>query len=70
MFFGKKYITIINPKWEIVKANVKCDYLPRKDEYIFIDENYYEVLNVVHKLDKKNTVLVVVQKMKKIGENT
>lgn len=70
MFFRKKYITLINPKWEIVKANVKYDHLPKKDEFIFIDENYYEVLNVIHKLDDNNTTLVVVQKMKKNDEST
>lgn len=58
--FGKKYtISLINSKWEYIKSNVNITILPRIDEYLYLNEQYYQVVNVVHRLGKKQEIFVV-----------
>jgi hypothetical protein len=65
MFFSKKYtVTFLNSKWEIVKNNIKMDIVPQRDEYIYMDDKYYNVLNVVHSMGKKHNILVVIDETK------
>ncbi len=65
MFFSKKYtITFINSKWEIVKSDIKMKIVPQRDEYIYMDDKYYDVLNVVHSLGKKHNILVIIDETK------
>ena len=51
-------------KWELIKSNVKFVILPRRDEFIYIDELYFQVLNVVHKLNEKQDIFIVVENKK------
>lgn len=63
--FSKKYtVTLLNSKWEIVKSNVKLISIPKKDEYFFIDNKYYDVLNVVHTIEKEHKILVIIEETK------
>lgn len=65
MFFDKKYtVTFINSKWEVVKSNVKLNSIPQRDEYIYMNEKYYDVLNVVHSIDKTHQILVIIDETK------
>ncbi len=65
MFFSKKYtVTFLNSKWEIVKSNIKLKSIPQRDEYIYMDDKYYDVLNVVHSLDKNHNIFVIIQETK------
>jgi hypothetical protein len=65
MFFSKKYtVTFLNSKWEIVKNNIKMNIVPQRDEYIYMDDKYYNVLNVVHSMGKKHNILVVIDETK------
>ena len=65
MFFSKKYtITFINSKWEIVKSGVKMDVIPQRDEYIYMDDKYHSVLNVVHSMGEKHNILVIIDETK------
>ncbi len=65
MFFSKKYtVTFLNSKWEIVKLNIKLKSIPQRDEYIYMDDKYYDVLNVVHSLDKNHNIFVIIQETK------
>ena len=65
MFFNKKYtVTFLNSKWEIVKPNIKLNSIPQRDEYIYMNERYYDVLNVVHSIDKNHQILVVIEETK------
>jgi hypothetical protein len=65
MFFSKKYtITFLNSKWEIVKSNIKLKSIPQRDEYIYMDDKYYDVLNVVHVINKKHEIFVIIQETK------
>jgi hypothetical protein len=65
LFFNKKYtVTLLNSKWEIVKSEIKLNTVPRRDEYIYIDDTYYDVLNVVHSIGKYHNILVIIQETK------
>jgi len=46
-----------------MKRNLKLRVIPRKDEYIFLDDQYYEVLNVVHRLNTKQDIFVIVDEL-------
>lgn len=65
MFFDKKYtVTFLNSKWEIVKSDVKLNSIPQRDEYIYMNDKYYDVLNVVHSIDKNHKILVIIEETK------
>lgn len=60
--FKKKYnISMIDSKWIPIKRNVKINIIPRRDEFIWVDEKYYQVINVVHSITDKHEVLLVVE---------
>lgn len=63
MFKRKYTVTLLNSKWEIVKINVNFTIIPRKDEYIYLDEQYYEVVNIVHMLNKKQDIFVIISEV-------
>jgi hypothetical protein len=64
--FSKKYsVTILNGEWSILKKDIKLDVLPRIDEYLYFDDAYYVVLNIVHMLGKKHELYVIVEKKEK-----
>ena len=65
MFFSKKYtVTFLNSKWEIVKSEIKLKTIPKRDEYVYMDNKYYDVLNVVHSISKKHKIFVIIQETK------
>lgn len=65
MFFSKKYtVTFLNSKWEIVKSEINLKTIPQRDEYVYMDDKYYDVLNVVHSISKKHKILVVIEETK------
>lgn len=37
--------------------------LPRKDEFIWIDEQYYDVLNIVHSVGKIQSIYIIVNQL-------
>ena len=62
--FGKKYtVTLLNSKWEVVKRNLPFEVIPRKDEFIWFEEQYFEVVNVVHQIDKQQSIFVIVNQL-------
>lgn len=63
MFFKKHKISILNSKWEEIKRNIKIDVIPRRDEFIYLDDQYYEVLNIVHTLDEKQDIFVIINEL-------
>ena len=65
--FNRKYtITILDCKWQIVKNKVKMDIVPRKDEYLFIENQYYEILSIVHNFGEKIGVFLIVNPIENI----
>jgi hypothetical protein len=35
-------VSILDSKWKEVKRNINILFIPRKNEYIYLDEQYYE----------------------------
>lgn len=69
MFKTKYTVTILNSKWELIKK-LELEVIPRKDEFIYMNAQYYIVLNVIHDLSSKPHVLVVINEFKKtLGDN-
>ena len=68
--FNKKYnVTILNSKWEIVKNKIKFDIVPRQHEYLFIENQYYEVISIVHNMVEKQGVFLIVNPIENIFKN-
>lgn len=65
MFQTKYTVSILNSKWEPIKRNLKLRVIPRRDEFIFLDEQYYSVLNVVHRLNDKQDIFVIIDEISK-----
>ena len=61
----KYTVTILNSKWNPIKRNVEMFIIPRRDEYVYMNDQYYEVLNVVHMLNEKQDIFVIVNEMVK-----
>jgi hypothetical protein len=65
--FKKKYtVSMLDSKWVPLKRNIKIVIIPRRDEYIWLDEKYYIVLNVVHSITDKHEVFIIVEEKEKI----
>lgn len=60
--FKKKYtVSMLDSKWIPLKRNIKMSFIPRRDEYIWIDEKYFVVLNVVHSITTKQEIFIIVE---------
>lgn len=63
MFRTKYNVTILDSKWQVVKNNIKLAVVPRQGEYIYMNNKYVNVLNVVHSIDDKHAIFVVVEEL-------
>lgn len=60
--FKRKYTTsLLDSKWNSIKRNIKLAITPRIHEYIYYEDKYYMVLNVVHQITDKHDVLIIVE---------
>ncbi len=55
MFNNKYNITLLNTKWNPIKTGLKLGALPRKDEFIYLQDlnKYFEVISIVHSINSK-----------------
>jgi len=60
MFKTKYKVSILNSKWEPIEIKLKLSVIPRRDEYVYLNDQYYQVLNVVHKLNEKQDIFIVI----------
>ena len=60
MFKRKYTVSLLDSKWVVLKRDVKLSVIPRRDEYLYFDNQYYEVLNVVHMLNNKQDIFVII----------
>jgi hypothetical protein len=60
MFKTKYTVSILNSKWEPIEIKLKLQVIPRMDEYIYLNGQYYQVLNVIHQLKNKHEIFVVI----------
>lgn len=60
--FNKKYkVNFLNEKWVPIKLNVKLSFIPRTHELVYINSKYYRVANVIHNIDKKSEVYIIIE---------
>lgn len=66
MFKKKNNIRFIDVNWKILTNDVKMNVIPKKNELIFFNEIYYEVVNVIYDISKieKQQVIVVLTELK------
>ena len=69
MFKTKYNTTLLDSKWSVIKNGVIFNVIPRRDEYIYYVDRYYHVLNVVHNVDKKHSIIIVVEELNQQAEN-
>ena len=64
--FSRKYnITLLDSKWNPIKNSIKFIAIPKRDEFIYLVDRYYQVINVVHNLaNKKHDILVIIEELK------
>jgi hypothetical protein len=64
MFFNKKKSRIIlsDEKFNIIKNDVKLDFIPRENELLFFDDQkiYWLVLKVIYNISKDNTIWIII----------
>lgn len=63
MFKSNYTVSFLDSKWNVLKNKIKVYSLPRKDEYVFFDGLYYEVLNVVHTIDNNHAIYVIINEV-------
>jgi hypothetical protein len=61
MFKTKYNTTLLDSKWSVIKNGVIFKVIPRKGEFIYYNDRYYHVLNVVHNLAIKHDILIIVE---------
>lgn len=74
MFKNKYTVTLLNSKWIPLKRNINLSIIPRRDEFIYFDGKYYQVLNIIHKLNEKQDIFIIVdeyvkEKINKVIDN-
>jgi hypothetical protein len=64
--FSRKYnITLLDSKWNPIKNSIKFIAIPKRDEFVYLVDRYYQVINVVHNLANKNhDILVIIEELK------
>ena len=60
MFKRKYSLTFIDEKWDVMKTQ-QLFVIPRLNELVYLDtdKKYYQVINVIHYLNKKHGIFIV-----------
>lgn len=61
MFRKKINVSLLDSKWEVIQRNLKLEIIPRRDEYLWFNNKYYVVLNIVHSIDGKGEILIIIE---------
>lgn len=69
MFKPKYTISILDSKWQPVKRNLKLSIIPRINEYLFLDGQYYQVISVIHTFNKNQDIFLIINELNN-QENT
>jgi hypothetical protein len=59
--FNRKKVTLLDEKWNEIKS-LKLKTIPRISELIFIDNQYYIVVNLIHSIVNKYELFIVIEK--------
>lgn len=61
-FSFKKYsVSVLNENWEVLFPTIKVKFLPRYGELIYLSNNYYRVVRVIHNINNKQGVFLQVE---------
>lgn len=63
MFRTKYSISILDSKWNVLKKDLKLNIIPRCNELIYMDEQYFTVLKVIHTLNSKQEIFIIIEEM-------
>jgi len=67
--FKRYSVSVLDGKWETIFPLIKVKYMPRSGELIYLsDKNYYRVINVVHNINKKHGIFLIVELLGKNPE--
>lgn len=60
--FKKYSVSVLNRAWEEIEPVIRVKHVPRSGELIYLKNgNYYSVINVVHNIDKKQGIFLIVE---------
>jgi hypothetical protein len=60
--FKRHSVSVLDEKWNPIFLLVKVKHIPRAGELVYLkDKNYYRVINVVHNINKKQGIFLVVE---------
>lgn len=64
MFWSNHTVTLLNESWCGI-GNVGLKVIPRKGEFIYYEQRqkYFEVLGVVHYVNKKHGIFVIIKEL-------
>jgi hypothetical protein len=66
MFCRKKVVYhLVNSNREIIKSDVEFKITPRKDEYIYFNDNgpFYKVINLSHQVNNNQNIWIIIEKI-------
>lgn len=61
MFRTKYTISLLDSKWQPLKRNLKVDVIPRANEFLYMDDKYHKIINVIHTLDGKQEIFIIIE---------
>ena len=61
--FNRIRFNIIDEQWNTLKTNFKLKVIPRIHELMYLSdiEKYYRVVNVIHNINDKQNITVVIE---------
>lgn len=61
--FNRIRVNIIDEQWNTLKTNFKLKVIPRIHELMYLSdiEKYYRVVNVIHNINDKQNITVVIE---------
>lgn len=62
LFKPKYTISFLDSKWNPIKRHLKMSSVPRADELVYYEKEYYTVVNVVYTLNKTEEILIILEK--------
>jgi hypothetical protein len=65
--FNKYSVSILNSNWEVMFQKILVKHIPRMDELIYLESisEYYQVMMVVHNINKNQGIFLIVEKFNK-----
>jgi len=63
MFETKYKISLLDSKWNPIKRGLKVLVIPKANEFIYLNGEYHKVLNVIHTLNDKQEIFVVIEQI-------